>query len=165
MILNFAYGSNMLSRRLRERVPSARPLGPGVLLGYELRWHKVGKDGSGKCDVVQSKEPDARVLGVLYEIPASEKPKLDDAVGLGYGYDEKLVQVGTASGPVSAVIYYATKVDPAIVPYTWYKALVVAGAKEHSLSPAYISLLEATEAKADPDAGRAAKHFALVDAG
>lgn len=165
MILNFAYGSNMLLRRMRERVPSARPLGTGALLGYELRWHKVSKDGSGKCDVVPSKEPDARVLGVLYEIPESEKPRLDGAEGLGHGYDEKLVQVGTASGPASAVIYYATTVDPAIVPYTWYKSIVVAGAKEHSLAPDYIAMLEAAEAKPDPVARRAMKHFALIDAG
>lgn len=48
--LNFAYGSNMLTDRLRERVPSARPVAVARLAGHSLRWHKVSIDGSGKCD-------------------------------------------------------------------------------------------------------------------
>jgi gamma-glutamylcyclotransferase len=47
-IVNFAYGSNMLTRRLRERAPSARTVGTGVLHGHTLRWHKVGQDSSGQ---------------------------------------------------------------------------------------------------------------------
>ena len=67
-VLNFAYGSNMLLARIRERVPSARPLGVAVLRGHRLFWHKAGRDGSGKCDVVESNDTDAAVFGVLYEI-------------------------------------------------------------------------------------------------
>jgi gamma-glutamylcyclotransferase len=59
--LNFAYGSNMLSARLRERVPSARPAGTACLPGFSLRWHKVSVDGSGKCNVVEVATPGACV--------------------------------------------------------------------------------------------------------
>lgn len=51
-VQSFAYDSNMLSARLRERAPSARALGVAVLRVHELKWHKVAKDGSGKCDLV-----------------------------------------------------------------------------------------------------------------
>ncbi len=67
-VLNFAYGSNMLVARIRERAPSARPLGVAELRGHELRWHKAGMDGSAKCDVVASSDPRAVVLGVVYAL-------------------------------------------------------------------------------------------------
>lgn len=59
--LNFAYGSNMLTARLRERVSSARPVGTACLPGFSLRWHKVSVDRSGKCDVVEDATPGACV--------------------------------------------------------------------------------------------------------
>jgi gamma-glutamylcyclotransferase len=46
----FAYGSNMSLSRLRERVPSAEAVGCFSLNGHDLRFHKLSKDGSGKCD-------------------------------------------------------------------------------------------------------------------
>ena len=72
-VLYFAYGSNMSSERLRARTPSATSLGRARLPGYTLRWHKLGRDGSGKCDIEPSNAPRAAVWGVLYEIDSAEK--------------------------------------------------------------------------------------------
>ncbi|MDQ2928209.1 MAG: gamma-glutamylcyclotransferase, partial [Pseudomonadota bacterium] len=66
--INFAYGSNMCSRRLRERTPSARALGVGRLPGHKLAWHMAGGDGSAKCDIVETGREEDVVWGVLYEI-------------------------------------------------------------------------------------------------
>jgi gamma-glutamylcyclotransferase len=85
--LNFAYGSSMLTRRLRERVPSANSIAVATLVGYKLRWHKVSKDHSGKCDVVQTENPRDKVVGVVYEILNSEKASLDSAEGLGIWFN------------------------------------------------------------------------------
>ena len=49
-MLYFAYGSNMLTARLRERMPSCKPLGIAKLPGHALRFHKRSKDQSGKCN-------------------------------------------------------------------------------------------------------------------
>ena len=49
-LLYFAYGSNLHPERLRERVPSAESLGVARLEAHVLRFHKRGRDGSGKCD-------------------------------------------------------------------------------------------------------------------
>lgn len=163
--LNFAYGSNMLTRRLRERVPSAQPIAVAVLTGYELRWHKVSQDGSGKCDVVQVNAPQAKVVGVVYEILSSEKAALDAAEGLGNGYAEKQVVLETEGGEVHAQTYYATNIESSQVPYAWYKALVVAGAKEHGLPDEYVSAIEAVAANADANASRAEKNFTIANAG
>ncbi|MDQ2780079.1 MAG: gamma-glutamylcyclotransferase [Pseudomonadota bacterium] len=163
--LYFAYGSNLLTRRLRERTPSARVVGVGVLRQHALRWHKAATDGSGKCDVVpcpDGSEPE-HVLGVVYRIDLVEKPALDAAETLGVGYGEREVSVEMADGAVHrAWAYVALKVDAASVPYDWYHALVLGGAREHAFPAPYLKTLEAVLTKADADASRAARHFGLV---
>ncbi len=158
----FAFGSNMSSRRLRQRVPGAKPLGTYSLERHELRFHKYNKDGSGKCDAFYTGDKSDVVLGVLYEIDESEKAALDRAEGLGYGYDEKEVFVYGAEGNVEkAVTYYATKLDESLQPYTWYKEHVLAGAREADLPAAYIAGIEAVEAIRDPDLKREAEQRAI----
>ena len=158
----FAYGSNLLSARLKQRTPSARVVAPAVLEGHALRWHKAGSDGSGKCDVVPVVEAGQRVIGVVYEIALSEKPLLDAAEDLGVGYAEREVVVQVGGRPLSAWLYCALKIDPQAVPFDWYKALVLGGAREHGLEPGYIRMLEAVQAKPDGDWQRSAHHFSLV---
>ena len=130
---NFAYGPNMSMARLRARVPSARVICRGVLRGHQLVWHKVSKDGSGKCDVVASGAADAVVHGVVFAIDQTEKATLDRAEGLEKGYDERQVVVELSGEPFVATMYYATSKDPALKPYSWYRAHVLADAYEHEL--------------------------------
>ncbi len=93
--LYFAYGSNMLSRRLKaaNRAPSAEPVGTGFVLNYTLTFNKRSTDGSGECDMQASADSGAMVRGVLYRISAVEKRALDRAEGVGYGYREGVVDV------------------------------------------------------------------------
>lgn len=161
-MLNFAYGSNMPVRRIqaRDRVPGARLIGTGRLAGYRLTWHKRSQDGSGKCNIVPAKG--SVVHGVLYDIPESEKPALDRAEGLGHGYEEQTVIVETEGGAREALAYVATDIDEGLRPYTWYKAFVVAGAREHDLPPDYVAALETCEATEDPDRSRHRKNMEIV---
>lgn len=152
--INFAYGSNMLTGRLRERCPSALPLGMAALVGFDLIWHKKSKDGSGKCGIVKSGEPGASIFGVLYRIASHEKSDLDRVEGLGNGYVETEITVHHGSDLVTAKAYIATDTDPTLKPYTWYRALVIAGAKEHGLPADYVARLEAAPADQDPDQKR-----------
>mgnify|MGYP001343361381 CR=1 FL=1 len=152
--VTFAYGSNMLTSRIQARCPSARTLGTAELRGYELKWHKRSSDGSGKCDVVRTNDANHVVYGVLYEIPASEKSALDAAEGLGHGYEAKDVEVVFERAPRRSSVYYATAIDASLRPYTWYMALVVAGAKENQLPEKYIEQLAKADAMADSDSKR-----------
>ena len=152
--ITFAYGSNMLSSRILERCGHATELGMAELRGYELKWHKHSKDGSGKCDVVQIRDVAKVVYGVLYKIPVDEKPALDAAEGLGNGYEAKDVEVMFKGATRMASLYYATKIHPSLKPYTWYKAFVVKGAEEHNLPGSYIEWLKATDAIEDPNRKR-----------
>ncbi len=54
-MLYFSYGSNMSSRRLLSRVPSARFITSASLPGHALHFHKKGLDGSAKCDAYETK--------------------------------------------------------------------------------------------------------------
>ena len=161
----FAYGSNMLSARMRhpDRVPSARPVGVGYVTGHRLTFDKVSrKDGSGKCDAEQTGSVADRVYGVLYSVDKSEKARLDIAEGLNAGYEERSVNVVTVRGEKRAVMYCATSKDPSLKPYHWYKALVLAGAVEHGLPFAYVELLRTVESVQDQDAVRRAEHERLL---
>lgn len=161
--VTFAYGSNMPTGRLRQRCPSAVPLGVAGLPGFELRWHKKSRDGSGKCDIVKVDHADACVYGVLYQIASAERTLLDKAEGLGAGYTEIEVQVRFKGEAVIANAYQATSCDPGLRPYTWYKAFVLAGAREHGLPGDYAAQLAAVEAIEDPDRGRHEKNLRLIE--
>ncbi len=157
----FAYGSNMSSARLCERCPSAAPVGVAELAGYGLRWHKRSKDGSGKCDIISISDH-GHVFGVLYQIADSEKQALDRAEGLGYGYKKVNVQVLIDGTEITANAYQATDIDESLKPYSWYQALVMAGAKEHGLPQDYIAQLSLITPMEDSDQNRHNEKMRLV---
>lgn len=157
-----AYGSNMPTARIQERCPSARPIGIAQLAGFKLGWHKRSADGSGKCNIVRTDPDKTSIWGVLFEILRSEKRDLDRAEGLGYGYDQLEVEVAHQSVILRAQTYVATDIDDTLRPYTWYKALVVAGAREQKLPLEYLEELENVEATVDPDPGRHRRNLQII---
>ena len=162
--LYFAYGSNLLSTRLMaaKRCPSALSLGLASLASRRLKWHKPSKkDGSTKCDIVPA-AMESIVHGVLYQIPSAERPALDREEGLGKGYDALTVSVLHNRNMVQAVTYCATLTDPMLKPWSWYRALVIAGAKEHGLPAPYVKALSEVAAGIDPDEKRHNENMALI---
>lgn len=158
----FAYGSNLLTARLRSRVPSARPVHVGFVEGYDVRFHKRSVDGSGKATLVAV--AGQRTYGCVFTIDAGEKLELDRVEGLGIGYAERVLRVEAGSGATEAFSYIAmpSHIDPALDPYRWYVALVHAGAREHGLPGHVIDRYAAQHAVVDPNPDRAHKHWALV---
>ncbi|MAT91007.1 MAG: gamma-glutamylcyclotransferase [Halioglobus sp.] len=158
----FAYGSNMSLARLRARTPSARRLGLYRLAGHELRFHKHGADGSGKCDAFFTGATDQRIYGALYTLDTREKPALDAVEGLGLGYAEKQVQVEDHAGEtLQAFTYYAIRTDPALLPFDWYLGHVRVGAREIGVPAAYLAAIEAVRSRPDPDNARDARERAV----
>jgi gamma-glutamylcyclotransferase len=159
----FAYGSNMLSRRLRERTPSATAIGTGHVEGRRLAFHKVGKDGSAKCDIPATNAVTEKVYGVLFRIACSEKRALDRAEGLGEGYrEESLLVQRDDETTITARAYIATAIEPNRRPYDWYKGLVVAGAMENGLPRAYVEWLRTFDSRPDPNAARGEQNEKLL---
>ena len=152
----FAYGSNMSISRLRERVPSAESVGCHSLKKHDLRFHKSSKDGSGKCDAHYTGDGADIIFGALFEICPTDKPSLDKAEGLGYGYDEKTVVIHASDGSsIEATTYFATAIDRNLKPYSWYVNHVLVGASEISLPGEYVqSRICGIESIHDPDKTR-----------
>src|SRR5580700_2546298 len=117
--LYFAYGSNMLTQRLCERVSSAHPVVAASLSGYRLSFHKPSIDGSGKCNIDPSDNLNDVVWGVLFEIDKDQEKILDGFEGKGYL--ESFIEV---SGFTEVKTYTANRTDPTLVPYHWYKDIV-----------------------------------------
>lgn len=158
----FAYGSNLSTARLRVRTASARVLSVAVLERHRLEFHKAGQDGSAKCDAFETGDPADRVIGVVFEIEEREKVELDRVEGLGRGYDEKWVTVTTVAGdPVSALVYCATLIDATLKPFHWYKAHVLAGAREHGLPAGYVARILGIESIADSNPVRHDRELAI----
>jgi uncharacterized protein (TIGR00369 family) len=146
--LYFAYGSNMASARLRERAPAARALGATLLPGYAWRCNKRSADGTSRANLVA--ERGAETWGVLYEIHDRDWEALDRAEG---GYARIAVEVIRDGVRGSAQTYVSDRVADEWSPAPWYLGLVIAGAREHALPPAWIAAIEALVPKEEAIAG------------
>ena len=161
----FAYGSNMSTARLRERMPSCEPLGVATLPGHSLCFHKRSKDKSGKCNAFATGD-DQSVLGVLFSFDPAERGLLDKAEGVGNGYEHATVTVINDKGRRRKVLTYLASsgvIDNNLKPYNWYKDFVLAGCAEHGLPDDYVATyVQAVEATADPNSARAGKERAKL---
>jgi hypothetical protein len=164
MIAYYAYGSNMCINRLQARISSCKVLAVGVLKEYALRFHKRSMDGSGKCNAFYTGNIADKVIGVIFLIVETEKPKLDRIEGLGNGYNEISVELETGIGVIKACTYIAETsfIDDGLLPYTWYKDFVLEGARQHRLDGKYIAILESTQTWSDPDPKREARERSLL---
>ncbi len=157
-VVYFAYGSNMSTTRLRERMPSCEPIGIATLPGHALHFHKRSADESGKCNAFATGNDD-NVIGVLFSFDPAERAKLDKAEGVGSGYAHAIVTVMNDKGRRRKVLtYLATPdyIDDSLKPYSWYKDFVLAGGREHGLPPEYIAdYIQSVETIEDPNRARA----------
>jgi gamma-glutamylcyclotransferase len=158
----FAFGSNMLARRLRARTPSAVVRGTGFIGGHRLTFDKISTHGSGKCRIEATTNPGGRVYGVLFAIASAEAENLDREEGVGNGYRKDFVNVVTVTEVITAVAYIADRRNSNLRPYDWYKAFVVHGAIDNHLPTAYVRFLRAIESNPDPDQKRCAKNEAVL---
>lgn len=148
---HFAYGSNLSSRRLRARCPSATPVAVGFVRGRQLRFHKSGGDGTAKADAFWTGRPDDVVWGVIYRCRMEEKSKLDRCESLGDGYDHCAVEVQVGPDRWTSFLYEAMahRIDPSLRPADWYHAHVVAGAVEHGLPQTYRQMIASVLSHSD----------------
>ncbi|HED14472.1 MAG TPA: gamma-glutamylcyclotransferase [Gammaproteobacteria bacterium] len=164
--LYFAYGSNMSSIRLQARIAQVENVGLALLSGYQLSFYKKGGDGSGKCNIYRTGNYAHKVYGVLYRLDQGQLEKLDVYEGVGHGYHRKTVycQLRSTSKTVNAVLYIAPGqyTDDSLLPFEWYRAFVLAGAREQRLPETYIREILEVAAVSDPDHARNLENSALL---
>jgi len=158
----FSYGSNMSSKRLGLRVPSAKSHAAAILQNHQLKWHKRGLDSSAKCDVEYSENNSHFVIGVVFKILPDHKVLLDAYEGLGKGYEVKQISVKDREGNLfDAFTYYATDIDKSLSVYHWYKQHVLVGAREHDLPNEYITKIENINTIDDLDSERHIREISI----
>ena len=145
MVKYLAYGSNIHPIRIKQRTPSAKFYRVVSLKGYKLKFHKIGRDGSGKCNILFTENFYDLVYGVVYEISKYELKYLDAAENLGHGYTKKFFHIEGIKEEVFAYIAQEGFIDDSLRPYSWYKALVLEGAKYFNLPRDYIEMIEAVD--------------------
>lgn len=161
-ILYFAYGSNMMTARLKARCPSATPVGVAFADDHRLTFWKQGRDGSGKGHLARS--PGMAQPGVLFTLSENDLVALDAIEGAGKGYrraDDFIVRLKDGNRTTPAATYLATTLDETLQPYDWYLALVLAGAREHVFDEEILRQLRATSWREDPEPHRASRHEAI----
>ena len=157
-----AYGSNLHPRRLHQRVVSARLIGTLGLMGWQLNFHKRGQDVSAKCNIIQTGKTADVVYGAVYEMLTSEKQQLDKIEGVHAGY--RLAQIDIAEQG-SVFFYVAEKeyIDNELLPFGWYKELVMAGGRFHAFPETYLARIASVKAIIDADEGRHQRNMAILE--
>ena len=163
----FAYGSNMLTERLKadDRCPGARVCGCAFAEGTIIEFSKRSRDGSGKATLVRA--AGQRTPGVLFKIPNREGSALDSAEGVSNGYyrcNAFPVHLFGSDAVIKAVTYLAESPKANLKPYDWYLALIIAGAHQHGLGDDYIAKLRREPCRQDGDRTRKDTAIATIKA-
>ena len=152
----------MLNERLNKRCPSARPIGTAVAPSHYLCFKKRSVDGSGKATLVSDGGLGQVGRGVLFEIAEDERDKLDQSEGKGYWRnDDFAVLRSDHDDHLTVSVYLAEICCDGLVPYDWYRALVLAGAIQHQFPEQYITELRCVVVAPDPDPSRKGRQEAL----
>jgi len=151
----FGYGSNLFVQRMVERIPSAKPVATALVSGYRLRFEKSGQDGSSKANMHYTGMADHTIRGAIYSIRMSEKPILD--VIEGDAYKTHNLMVTTDAGDQMRVFAYIARqsvIGSTLRPFSWYRALVLEGARSHGFPDGYCDSIAAIEVVEDHDRDR-----------
>ncbi len=146
-----AYGSNMHPMRLKLRIPSAKFYKVISLKKYKLKFHKLGKDGSGKCNIFFTGNKKDKIYGIIYDIKDLEIKYLDR---FEIGYEKKFLYLEEIKEEI--FFYSALKkfINESLRPYDWYKNFVLEGAKYFNLPKEYIRMIERVDSVKDFDFDR-----------
>lgn len=143
-LLSFAYGSNLASRYLRQECPSATPVMRAALPNYAIEFRRYSTNMKGGISTIME-TPGALVEGVLYRIQRAEFDALDalENVGEGLYRRETFIVLGEDGAWHRADLYRVSRPAGPFTVAPDYLALMLEGAREHSLPSAYIEALEA----------------------
>jgi gamma-glutamylcyclotransferase len=138
MAYYFAYGSNMDTPQMQQRLEAVRIVGQARFKGYRLVFDKISKDRTGKANLL--KDEQSEVWGVVYEMTDEQMRKLDS---FERGYDRAKVEVELDNGKrLQVYTYISEKRDPSLRPKTEYVNTIINGANKHGLPKEYIRKLQ-----------------------
>ncbi len=117
--LYFAYGSNLDPAQMRRRCPTSAPVGPATLDGWRLAFGGHSRTWGGPVATLVE-DPDDRVAGVIYAVPAAEMAKLDRCEGHPSCYRRHLLAVTDDEGRRRRAHVYILPVAEEVPPTPGY---------------------------------------------
>jgi gamma-glutamylcyclotransferase (GGCT)/AIG2-like uncharacterized protein YtfP len=148
MPLYFAYGANMDRAAMAARCPRSAPLGPAALMRHRLAVMREGW-------LTVTRDPRARVHGVLWDLALADIPALDRFEGVADGLYVKAAQpVVAQAGPKRALVYIGANAGPGR-PRADYLGAIISAARAWDLPRDGIAMLEglASEGRRLSEAG------------
>jgi hypothetical protein len=148
----FAYGSNMETATFHGRrgIACLRAL-PARAAGWRLTLDKPPLVPIGESTANIVPDPDAEIMGVLYEITPADWKHVELTEGVRIGNYRRVTfrAVSLFAPPleVDAVSLASERSDPTLRPSHRYMACVIAGALEHGLPTAWVAKLRAVPAR------------------
>ena len=141
-IMYFAYGSNMDSKRLYDRIGDFSSSERAHLSGFQFQYNKL----SYKLNQVYANitpELNSVVWGALIEIDESQLEKLDESEGVGNGHyrHEKVMVVTDQNIEIEALTYVSEEkwVKDGLKPKEKYRNFCIRGANEFNLPQEYVN--------------------------
>lgn len=159
MVQYAAYGSNLHPHRLTARTPSARLVGTAYLSDWSLRFHKRSVDTSGKCSI---HEGSSGLFVAVYQMSTADKQELDRIEGVGSGYSNGQIIV-PKFGECATYLAAESHIDESLVPYDWYKELVLLGCRELGFAADYVRRIERITVTQDSDPKRRDDNWKIVE--
>ena len=135
--LYFAYGSNINLGQMEQRCPAAKPIGPVVLDGYELRF-RGNHGGYGVATIAPKKG--GHVAGLLWELTPACERALDRYEGHPHLYGKEAVTVRDRGGQPFTVMAYVMRErywEPAMPSSSYYNG-ILEGYRENGLPVAWL---------------------------
>ncbi len=140
----FAYGSNMSTCQLKDRIGDFGEGEKVILMDYDLRFNKRGKDGSGKANILLSFK--SVIEGVVFDVFESQLDKLDKHE---IGYHREKISLSFHDKKIKAITYIADidKICENLLPDKDYVDTIIKGAEHFGLSKSYIDELKNLKTK------------------
>ncbi|KAJ2948136.1 hypothetical protein O0L34_g9936 [Tuta absoluta] len=152
--LYFAYGSNLLKRRIHMNNPSAEFMGIGKLLNHQLDFRRSSPNWRGYSATIVPTE-NAYVWGAIWRIHNDEMESLDKQEGVdAKSYFAKLVEVVLPVGLTVECRTYQQTINPELrpqdewlptrpnrLPSKTYMEVILRGAIECNMPKDYIEFL------------------------
>jgi hypothetical protein len=139
-VLYFAYGSNMKTSRIKERVGKVDVRGSAKLEDYRIAFNKTSTDRTGKTNIARRKG--SEVWGVVFGLTQEQFDKLA-SFERGYKVESLSVRCGNETPEVKSFI--AEETTSGLRPSREYLDYLIGGAREHGLPDDYVKLLEAVK--------------------
>ena len=124
-----------------------------------MHFHKRSVDLSAKCSISMGS---SGVFVAVYEMSADDKQTLDQIEGVSAGYSDISIDV-PGHGRCATYVAAESHIDEALVPYDWYREMVLLGCRELLLPSTYAARIERVTAQPDPDPQRGADNWRIID--